>query len=405
MATQVARAAPSPELVRARVRGLPRRFRHESCDGLVAEWELRVGSQRFVIAVADGACTVREGSATSPQAVVATEPRTWLAIDAGQITGGQAFLDRRLKATGNLDLAVRLQTLFRPYRRSRRPADLDQVDVSANGLRFSSYVLGQGDPVLLLHGLGGTKITWLPLLGPLSERHRLIVPDLPGHGASDKPRGEYSPRFYARALRRLLQELGVERAVVIGNSLGGRIALELALRSPDQVAALAVLGPSVPGFRWRYLMGFTRVVPTELGAIPFPLRKRWMESMIRRLFAEPDRLPSAAYSAAAGEFIRIYRDPRARVALLSSLRHIVTERPEPFYGSLRRIKQPTLVLFGELDRLVSPRLGVRLAQNIPNSRFVVLPGIGHVPQFEATAQTVEALTEFLASPPKGKLSS
>ena len=124
--------------------------------------------------------------------------------------------------------------------------------------------------------------------------------------------------------------------------------------------------------------------------------------MIRRLFAEPDRLPSAAYSAAAGEFIRIYRDPRARMALLSSLRHIVTERPEPFYGSLRRIKQPTLVLFGELDRLVSPRLGVRLAQNIPNSRFVVLPDIGHVPQFEATAQTVEALTELLASPPKRK---
>ena len=398
MAIQVARAAPSSELVRARVRGLPRRFRHESCDGLAAEWELRVGSQRFVIAVADGACSVREGSAASPQAVVATEPQTWLAIDAGQIMGGQAFLDRRLKATGNLDLAVRLQTLFRPYRRNRRPADFDQVDVSANGLRFSSYVLGEGDPVLLLHGLGGTKITWLPLLGPLSERHRLIVPDLPGHGASDKPRAEYSPRFYARALRRLLQEFGVERAVVIGNSLGGRIALELALRSPDQVAALAVLGPSVPGFRWRYLMGFTRVVPTDLGAI----RKRWMESMIRRLFAEPDRLPSAAYSAAAGEFIRIYRDPRARMALLSSLRHIVTERPEPFYGSLRRIKQPTLVLFGELDRLVSPRLGVRLAQNIPNSRFVVLPDIGHVPQFEATAQTVEALTELLASPPTRK---
>ena len=203
MAIQVARAAPSPELVRARVRRLPRRFRHESCDGLAAEWELRVGSQRFVIAVADGACSVREGSAASPQAVVATEPQTWLAIDAGQIMGGQAFLDRRLKATGNLDLAVRLQTLFRPYRRNRRPADFDQVDVSANGLRFSSYVLGEGDPVLLLHGLGGTKITWLPLLGPLSERHRLIVPDLPGHGASDKPRAEYSPRFYARALRRL----------------------------------------------------------------------------------------------------------------------------------------------------------------------------------------------------------
>ncbi|TMK97300.1 MAG: alpha/beta fold hydrolase, partial [Actinobacteria bacterium] len=121
-------------------------------------------------------------------------------MDEGLITGGQAFLERRLRATGNLDLAVRLQTLFRPYRRRRRPADLDQVEVRANGLRLSSYVLGRGDPVLLLHGLGGTKITWLPVLGPLSERHRLIIPDLPGHGASDKPRAEYTPRFYARVL-------------------------------------------------------------------------------------------------------------------------------------------------------------------------------------------------------------
>lgn len=361
-----------------------------------------MGSQRFAIAVTDGACLVREGSATAPQAVVSADPRTWLAIDDGLITGGQAFLERRLTATGNLDLAVRLQTLFRPYRRIRRLADLDQVEIRANGLRISSYVLGRGAPVLLLHGLGGTKITWLPLLGPLSEGHRLIVPDLPGHGASGKPRAEYSPRFYARALRRFLDELGVERAVVVGNSLGGRITLELALRSPDRVAALAVLDPSVPGFRWRYLMGFTRVFPARLGAVPFPMRERWMQIVIRRLFAEPDRLPPSAYSAAAGEFIRIYRDSTARMAFLSSLRHIVTERPDPFYRSLRRIEQPALVLFGERDRLVSPRLGARLAQSIPNSQFVVLPGIGHVPHFEATEPTLGALSQFLGSAPKGK---
>src|SRR2546428_3973141 len=143
MATHAGRDAPSPELVRARVRGLPRRFRHESCDGLSAEWELRVGSQRFAIAVAGGACTVREGPAAAPQAVIATQPGTWLAIDEGLISGGQAFLEQRLTATGNLDLAVRLQTLFRPHRRVRRLADLDQVEVGANGLRLSSYVLGR----------------------------------------------------------------------------------------------------------------------------------------------------------------------------------------------------------------------------------------------------------------------
>jgi len=142
-------------------------------------------------------------------------------------------------------------------------------------------------------------------------------------------------------------------------------------------------------------MGFSRVFPTEIGAIPFPLRERWMEVMIRRLFARPDRLPYEGYSAAASEFIRIYRDPVARMAFFSTLRHIVTERPDSFFASLRRIKQPALIIFGDQDRLVPPRLGVRLAQHLPNSELVVLPDVGHVPQFEATEETLELLASFL----------
>ena len=127
-----------------------------------------------------------------------------------------------------------------------------------------------------------------------------------------------------------------------------------------------------------------------------------MEAVIRRLFADPSRLPESAYSAAAREFIRIYRDPVARMAFFSSMRHIVTERPEPFYSSLRRIKQPALVAFGEQDRVVPPRLGVRLAQRLPNSEYVALPGCGHVPQFEATEATKVVVAAFLASAPRGK---
>jgi pimeloyl-ACP methyl ester carboxylesterase len=177
--------------------------------------------------------------------------------------------------------------------------------------------------------------------------------------------------------------------------------MELALRSPGRVSALALLDPSIPGLRWRYIMGLTRVFPTEIGAFPIPLRERWMQLAIRRLFAHPERLSEEAYSAAANEFIRIYRDPRARVAFFSSLRHIVTERPEPFFGTLRRIKQPTLVIFGEHDRLVPARLGVRLAQHLPNAQLVVMPDVGHVPQFEATQETMGILKEFIATAPPG----
>src|SRR5439155_5417597 len=145
----------------------------------------------------------------------------------------------------------------------------------ADGVKLSCYLQGQGTPVLLLHGLGGGKVSLVPLMPELAERYRVIVPDLPGHGESDKPAADYTPRYYARVARCLLDELGVKSAVVIGNSMGGRIALELALRSSGRVTALGLLGPAVPGFRWRYVMGFTRVLPAEFGAVPFPLRERW----------------------------------------------------------------------------------------------------------------------------------
>jgi pimeloyl-ACP methyl ester carboxylesterase len=395
----------APDIVRQRVRSLPRRFREDSANGLSAEWELRIGGQPYTISVADHGCTVREGPGDSPHTVISTEPETWLAIDQGLITGGQAFLDHRLTAQGNLDLAVRLETLFRPYRRTRKATDMDQIEVRADGLTLSCYALGKGVPVMLLHGLGASKITWLPLLAPLGQRYRVIVPDLPGHGESEKPRHEYTPRFYARVVRHLMDALEVERAAVVGNSLGGRIALELALRSPGRVAGLALLDPSVPGLRWRYMMGFTRMFPTRIGTIPFPLRERWMEVLIRRLFARPDRLPSGGYSSAASEFIRIYRNPLARMAFVSTLRHIVTERHDSFFASMRRIKQPALVIFGEQDRLVPPRLGVRLAQHLPNSELVVLPDIGHVPQFEAAEDTLELLTGFLDRIPRREFRS
>ena len=398
MATKV----PTEQLIRDRVRSLPRRIRPEAADGLVAEWELRVGPQSFAITVQDHACSVSPGPASAPATVITADPGAWLAIDEGRLNGGDAFFAGTLQVEGNLDLAVRLQTLFRPYRRARKAADLDQIEAEADGVRLSCYMVGHGPPLLLLHGLGGSKVTWLPMLSKLSEAYRIIVPDLPGHAESDKPVTDYTPRFYARVMRHLLDAVGVEQAAVLGNSLGGRIALELALRSPSRVTSLVLLDPSVPGFGWRYVMGFTKVFPTELGAIPFPLRARMMEVLIRRLFADPGRLPPEAFTAAAQEFIRIYRDPQARMAFLSSLRHIVTERPGTFFSTLRRVRQPTLIIFGALDRLVPPRLGVRLTQHMPNATLVVLPDVGHVPQFEAREETLHRITAFLDTTPPGR---
>ncbi len=389
-------AVDGPEAVARRVKALPRRFLAESVNGLRAEWELRIDGRSFAVSVADGRCEVRPGAAISPASIISTDGPTWLAMDEGRIQGIEAFLQRRLTVWGNLDLGVRLQTLFKPHGRRLRASDMRVSEVEIDGLSIALYEAGRGSPLLLLHGLGGSKISWLPLMPALAEGHHLIVPDLPGHGESAKPRdADFSPRYYARAVRLLMDAVGLDNPVVIGNSMGGRIALELALRSSKRVSAMALLDPALPGLRWRYVIGFTRIVPTEFGGVSFPMRRRWMEMAVRRLFADSSRLPSEAIRAAADEFLRIYEDPAARLAFFASLRQIVTERPAPFWASMRRVRQPTLVMFGDQDRLVPARLGTTLAAHLPNAELHLLRDIGHVPQFEATEQTLDLLGPFL----------
>ena len=397
MATRAEAHDPQPADVWERIQSLPARFRAEAAAGVTAEYLLRVDDEPFTVSIVDGACYVRRGPSISPQVRVNADAETWLAIDDGRLTGADAFLSGRLGARGNLDLAVRLQTMFEPHSRPRTPHDLEQVDVRLNGISLSSYVFGEGEPVYLLHGLGGTKVSWMPLLQPLAERYRVIAPDFPGHGESDKPRAEYSAAYYADVIRKLMDCLGTGPGVIVGNSMGGRVALEMAVRYPKRVRALATLGAAVPGIRWRYLLGLTRIAPTEIAALPFPLRERWMQYSIRRLFARPDRLPQVAYLAGADEFIRVYRSARARVAFWASLQHIVLERPEEFFPRLRRVKAPALILHGERDRLVPLRLGNRLADALPEADYRVLPDVGHVPQFEAPQTTRRAVLDFLES--------
>jgi pimeloyl-ACP methyl ester carboxylesterase/putative sterol carrier protein len=383
--------------VRARVLGLPGRFRRASANGLAAEWELRVGDDVYTIGVVDRRAFSREGPSLAPGARLTADPATWLAVDDGSLWGVEAFLTRRLSVRGNLDLGARLQTLFEPHGRKRGPGDLEQIEVEAGEHVLSAYSVGEGPPVVMFHGLGGTKISLLPLLPALAAGHRVVVPDLPGHGESSKPvRTDYTPRYYARAVRRLMDALGLDRAVVLGNSLGGRVALELAVRSPDRVRALALLAPAVPGFRVRYVLGFARVIPTELGSIPFPIREKWMKAAVRRLMGDPSRLPPAGYDAAAEEFIRIYRAPEARMAFFDSLRHLLIDPPRPFWARMRHVRVPTLIVWGTEDRLVPVRLAPRLADTLPRAELQVLSGVGHVPQFEAPEETTTAVVRFLA---------
>jgi pimeloyl-ACP methyl ester carboxylesterase/putative sterol carrier protein len=388
--------------VRERVLTLPDRFRPEAANGFSAEFALTVDDEHYRIALSDGRCSVREENPTAPVARISTDARTWLALDAGALSGIDAFLDDRLEVRGNVDYAVRMQSLFHPSERARTSQDLEHVTVHADGLELSAFAFGQGPPVVLLHGMAATKLSYLPLLPALAERYTVIVPDLPGHGESAKPRVRYTPPYFARVIRALFDEMGLRDAAVVGNSMGGRIALEVATRHSHRVNSLILLDPAAAGLPFPLYARLLGLLPTGVGAIPVPWRKRIVVTAIRQMFAAPERLPRAGYLAAADEFIRIYRKGRARMALLSAMRGLIADEPEAFWLRAKRISVPTLILWGREDRLVPVGLGHRLANTIPDSRLEVLPGVGHVPQFEHPEETRRLVLEFLdeVNPPR-----
>jgi pimeloyl-ACP methyl ester carboxylesterase/putative sterol carrier protein len=382
--------------VRERILSLPDRFRPDAAAGFAAEFALQIDLDHYRVAIADGRCAVSEEDPPVPTARITTDAGTWLELDAGSLTSIDAFLDDRITVRGNVDHAVRMQSLFRPFARERTPQDLEHVTIRAGGNRLSTFLFGQGPPVVLLHGLGATKLSYLPLLPALARHHTVVVPDLPGHGESTKPRAaDYTPQYFAYVILELMDRLGAERAAIVGNSMGGRIALEIAGEAPDRVPALVLLDPAAAGLPFPLFARLLGMLPTGVGAVPIPLRKRIVMAAMRQLFADPRRLPGAAYLAGADEFVRIYRMGSARVALLAAIRGLVADPDGPFWERVASYPGRALILWGSEDRLVPLRMGRRLAATMRHAELVVLPGVGHVPQFEVPDETRSLVLSFL----------
>lgn len=199
--------------VRERILSLPDRFRVEAAAGFAAEFALHIDADHYRVAIADGRCAVRDEDPAAPTARIVTDARTWLDLDGGTLTSIDAFLDDRITVRGNVDHAVRMQSLFRPFARERTPQDLEHVTIHAGGNRLSTFLFGEGPPVLLLHGLGATKLSYLPLLPALARHYTVVAPDLPGHGESTKPRADYTPQYFARVILELLDRLGADGRV------------------------------------------------------------------------------------------------------------------------------------------------------------------------------------------------
>jgi pimeloyl-ACP methyl ester carboxylesterase len=317
---------------------------------------------------------------------------TWEAI-AGDLRGGMAaFRAGRLRVRRDLHLGVGFLAATAP---PGGPERLRIRRVRTARLTLSVAEAGTGEPVIMLHGLGATKASFLPTVGALVRGYRTIAVDLPGFGDSDKPlRGAYDAAFFADAIVSLLDALELDRAHVIGNSMGGRVAIELGLRRPERLLRLVLLAPSLAWLRPRRWAPFLRWVPTQLGAIQ-PAPRPLVETIVRRLIPGSEEEWT---SAGIDEFLRAYLTPSGRAAFYAAARNIYLEEPrgpDGFWTRLPSLEVESLFVWGRRDTVVPIAFADHVREALPAATHVELD-CGHVPQLERPRETHAAIERFLA---------
>lgn len=279
-----------------------------------------------------------------------------------------------------------------PSGRYLRDAGLDERFEEIGGQRVRFVRKGSGPTLLLLHGLGSSLFTWSAVLGDLAREHDVIALDFPGFGGSARPPDLAFEHLEAAALG-LLDRLGVERASLAGNSLGGAVAVALAARHPTRVERLVLIDAAGFNFAERDRPGLLRLV----GALPpavlegLPVRRALTTLALRQVFFEPAKVDA--------ERIEEYLAPLQRPGTLRSLRSLLASRSlagGDFPELLRRVAARTLILWGREDRWIPVADADRFAAAIPGSRTVVLRGCGHLPQEERPEETAALMISFLA---------
>lgn len=360
------------------------------------------GMANWTVQVENGRAHARRGRPARPTTTVRAPVPVLIEVVSGQRSGVQAFLDELLTVRGDLALALQLDGLFpgdaeddsRTYTRSVHAAGIETFYLESGPV--------DAPPVVLVHGLSATNASMLPLIPALSKDFRVLAPDLPGHGGTEARGTAHAAPYLGDWLIAFLRETCGSPAVLVGNSLGGRTSLEAAMISPDEVRGLVLLCPAVAFRKLRQLVPFVRIVPDEVAALPVRVPRRMAMRGLRRLFADPTRIPEAWLEAAIDEFVRVISIRQNRLSTFSALRHIYLDEPfgeTGFWDRLPRLKPPALFIWGAQDALVPAGFARFVADALPKSHSVILDDCGHVPQFEYRERTATLTREFIAALP------
>jgi pimeloyl-ACP methyl ester carboxylesterase len=293
--------------------------------------------------------------------------------------------------------------------RARRTGPRGRL-ITLFGTQISVVEAGRGPAVVLVHGLAGSNHNWDPVIPQLAERFRVVAVDLPGHGNSEKPRGDHSLGAYATVLRDLLEVLGYRRATVVGHSLGGGIAMQFAYQFPDRCERLVLVASGGLGREVTLLLR-AATLPGSEWVLPV-IANHWLRDAVswigRRLSWLPVR-PSPALRE-VGRAYSSLADAGARGAFVGELRSVMDLRGQRI-SAMNRIHLaayvPTLIVWGARDPFIPVAHAVEASRRIPNGRIEIFERSGHFPMVEEPQRFAKVVTEFITTtvPPRGSAKS
>jgi pimeloyl-ACP methyl ester carboxylesterase len=368
------------------VKTLARRYDPSAVDPpLEARVRLVAGAEAHDALVDGSGMRIVAADGHRPDAVITGPPSAWQRAANGH--GGLAALGDGIRMRHNLHVATGFLAATAGGRGAAR-LRLETVETKHGPIATAQA--GRGPVLLAVHGLGGTKASFLPTLALVQRTHRVVAIDLPGFGDSVKPlRAPFDARYFAGVLCDLLDAMGIERAHLVGNSMGGRIALEVGLTCPKRVGRLVLLSPAMAWLRRRRWAPVVRLLRPELTMVPLPV-----ERLVRRLVPGGDDDWTAA---GVDEFLRAFSTARGRHAFHAALRNIYLDAPhgdDGLWSRLAGMAHDALFVWGRRDRLVPIAFMRHVERTLPAARHLELD-CGHVPQVERPFETHDAMREFL----------
>ena len=279
----------------------------------------------------------------------------------------------------------------------------DKREVLVHGHRLV-YRIGGGEPgagsgpvLLLVHGMASSSTTWRAVLPGLMEHFTVVTPDLVGHGASDKPRHDYSLGAHANILRDLMITLGIERATVIGHSLGGGVAMQLAYQHPQCCERLVLVSSGGLGPEVSWMLRALTLPGTEyLMPVLFPSFVREAGNALGRTLVRLG-LRLQNFEEAWRSYVSL-TEPGNRHAFMRTLRSVIDPNGQSVNAHDRLYlvgRMPTLILWGRHDRIIPVEHATAAHHAIPGSDLVIFEGSGHFPHTTEPQRFVEVLTRFI----------